>query len=89
MKHLRTIALLAAILLASILTAAPASAGSCSLITGRTGWYVTVNRGPCYYRDFPSWCNAYVPSKIYQGMKIRCELKAPSRLVYGVPQIPK
>jgi hypothetical protein len=63
--------------LATLAIPAQASAGSCSLITGRTGWYVTVNRGPCYYRDFPSWCNAYVPSKIYQGMKIRCELKAP------------
>jgi len=78
MKHLRAIVLLAAILLASIITASPASAGGkCSLLVGRTGWYVTVNRGPCYYRDFPTWCNAYVPKVIWQGMKIRCEQKAP------------
>jgi len=60
------------------LSTLPASAGGkCSLLVGRTGWYVTVNRGPCYYRDFPTWCNAYVPKVIWQGMKIRCEQKAP------------
>jgi hypothetical protein len=64
-----------AILLFLLATAIPAqaSAGSCSLITGRTGWYVTVNRGPCYYRDFPSWCKRYVPAVIVQGQRIRCE----------------
>lgn len=74
MKHYISIALFA---LALFAIPAPASAGTCSLITGRTGWYVTVNRSPCYYRDFPAWCNAYVPSRIWQGMKIRCEQKAP------------
>lgn len=51
---------------------APDSA-ECGLTVNRNRVSVTVNRFPCHQRDFPYWCDAYVPQTIVLGQTIRCE----------------
>jgi len=60
------------IVLALLIPAQPVSAGGCRLVIGKNRAYVTVSRGPCYVRDFPTWCRGHIPGVIIQGQKIRC-----------------
>jgi len=65
------LALLITLFLLSAMPAA-AQAGGCSLIINRNRVSQTVVSGPCYIRDFPLWCRAYVPTTITQGQTIAC-----------------
>lgn len=60
-------------LLIAIQPAAVVDASGCSLTLNRNRVSVTVNSGPCSVRDFPGWCNAYVPSVVVQGQTVRCQ----------------
>lgn len=61
-----------ALAVALCLETAGVQAGGCSLIHGRGNRYVTVSSGPCYVRDFPTWCRRYVPKVIVQGQVVPC-----------------
>lgn len=63
------LALLALLLTASTISAAPSS---CQLRYERNGQIAVVVRGPCYYRDFPARCR--VPARIAQGQRIYCPM---------------
>lgn len=52
---------------------AAVDASGCSLTLNRNRVSVTVNNGPCYVKDFPAWCNAYVPATVVQGQTVRCQ----------------
>jgi len=69
MKHLT----LALVVFLALISPAPVQADGCSLVINRNRVSVTVNRGPCYVRDFPAWCDEFVPAVIIQGQTIPCE----------------
>ena len=69
---MKSLTLTLAVLLA-LISPAPVQADGCSLIVNSNRVSVTVNRGPCYVRDFPAWCDEFVPSIITQGQTIPCE----------------
>ena len=69
---MKSLTLTLAVLLA-LVSPAPVQADGCSLIVNSNRVSVTVNRGPCYVRDFPAWCDEFVPAVIIQGQTIPCE----------------